>query len=536
MNRFFTTVSDRKSVKRIGLVGISMIFLAASFMVFPTRANAAACAAPTGDFGSASATIKIDNSTKYRIWSRIMSADANNNSYLLEVDGNTCYVVGDSNNLVPGAWTWVDYQNGSGTSTKMEQTLTTGDHSIKMIGREAGVKLGRVLFVSDTACVPTGNGDNCATTGDTVAPTVDITAPVASATVSNAVTVNANASDNVGVNKVEFYVNGALKATDTTSPYSYNWDSKTSGNGSASLMAKAYDAAGNSSSDTVQVTVANGDTQAPTVPAGVTATANSATRVTVKWNVSTDNTAVTGYWVSRNGQVLARVTSGTQYVDDAVLPNTAYSYKVSALDAAGNTSALSAEAKVTTPNAPDTQAPSVPATVTAKAMSTSQIDVAWGMSTDNVAVSGYDVYRAVGTGAATKVATVTSLSYGDTGLAADTSYSYYVVARDAAGNVSQKSTVATAKTEAKPPTVTTGILKGQVTFASNSEKHAHVTITVRGVKRIYDTDSKGNYTISNLPAGTYRVRYDAQGSYSKVVTVKVKAAQTKTQNVTLRRR
>lgn len=464
-----------------------------------------------------------------------MSSDANNNSYLLEVDGNTCYVVGDSNNIVPGTWTWVDYQNGSGTSTKMQQTLAAGDHTIKMIGREAGVKLGRVLFVSDTACVPTGNGDNCAVSGDTIAPTVDMTAPAASSNVTETVTMSASASDNVGISKVEFYVNGALKNTDTTSPYSYNWDSKTAANGEASLMAKAYDAAGNSSSDTVQVTVANGDAQAPTVPAGVTATANTATRVTVKWNVSTDNTAVVGYWVSRNGQVLAKVTSGTQYIDDAVLPNTAYSYKVSALDAAGNTSALSTESKVTTPNIADTQAPSIPTNVAAKTKSNSQIDLGWTASTDNVAVAGYEVYRAVNNGTATKVATVTSLSYGDTGLSANTNYSYYVIARDAAGNVSQQSTTATAKTKAKPVT-SSGTIKGRTTFAANSEKHAHVIITVRGVKQIYDTDSKGNYTISNLPAGTYRVRYEAQGSYSKVVTIKVNTDQTKTQNVTLRKR
>ena len=58
-------------------------------------------------------------------------------------------------------------------------------------------------------------------------------------------TFSATASDNVGVTKVEFYVDGVLKGTDTTSPYSMTLDSTTLANGSHTLTAKAYDAAGN---------------------------------------------------------------------------------------------------------------------------------------------------------------------------------------------------------------------------------------------------------------------------------------------------
>lgn len=540
MNRLSMTAFDRGSLKRTGAIITGILLAAASYMAFavPSRVSAAACTAPSADFGSASATIKVDSTATYRIWSRIMAADTASNSYLLEVDGNTCYTVGDSSNLQPGVWTWVDYQNGStGTSTKIQQSLSAGDHTIKMIGREAGVKLGRVLLVSDLNCVPTGTGDNCATAGDTEAPAVDIKSPAANATVSGTVNVSAAATDAVGVTKVEFYVNGALKSSSTTSPYAYNWDSKSVANGTVSLMAKAYDAAGNSNSDTIQVSVSNGDTAAPSVPSGVSATANAATKVTVSWNASTDNTGVTGYWVTRNGQPLAQVTTGVQYVDQTVLPNTAYSYKVSAYDAAGNTSAMSAEAKVTTPNVPDTQAPSTPVGLQAVPVSSTQINLTWNASTDNVAVAAYDVYRSVGTGSASKIASVTTPSYGDTGLTPSTSYTYYVTARDAAGNVSQNSASASAETQAKPSNGKgKGHIKGRVSFAKNSDNHAHVTITVQGSKRIYDTDRRGNYVIRDIPAGTYRVRYEAQGSYSKVVTVKISADKTKTQNVTLRSR
>ena len=95
--------------------------------------------------------------------------------------------------------------------------------------------------------------------GDTTAPTTSITSPANGATVSGTTTVSANASDNVGVSRVELYVDGSLAGTDTTSPYSFAWNTTTVANGSHSLQTRAFDAAGNSgSSSTLGVTVSNG--------------------------------------------------------------------------------------------------------------------------------------------------------------------------------------------------------------------------------------------------------------------------------------
>jgi subtilisin family serine protease len=95
--------------------------------------------------------------------------------------------------------------------------------------------------------------------GDTTPPTTSITSPGAGATVSGTTTVSASASDNVGVTRVELYVDGSLAGTDTTSPYSFAWNTTTVANGSHSLQTRAFDAAGNSgSSATVSVTVSNG--------------------------------------------------------------------------------------------------------------------------------------------------------------------------------------------------------------------------------------------------------------------------------------
>jgi len=95
--------------------------------------------------------------------------------------------------------------------------------------------------------------------GDTTAPAVSITAPANGATVSATVSVTASASDNVGVSRVEFLLDGVLQSTDTTSPYAWSWNTNTSTNASHALVAKAYDAANNiGTSTTVNVTVSNG--------------------------------------------------------------------------------------------------------------------------------------------------------------------------------------------------------------------------------------------------------------------------------------
>jgi hypothetical protein len=94
--------------------------------------------------------------------------------------------------------------------------------------------------------------------GDTTPPTTSLTSPANGATVSGTITVSASASDNVGVTRVELFVDGSLAGTDTSSPYSFSWNTTGVPNGSHSLQTRAYDAAGNvGSSAVVTVTVSN---------------------------------------------------------------------------------------------------------------------------------------------------------------------------------------------------------------------------------------------------------------------------------------
>ena len=170
-------------------------------------------------------------------------------------------------------------------------------------------------------------------------PTASITNPGPGQSVSGTIAVSANASDNVGVVGVQFKRNGVnLGAEDTTGPYSVSWNTTTVANGSYALTAVARDAAGNSTaSSPITVTVANSDITLPSIPAGVSVMAVSATQVNVTWSASTDNVGVTGYRVFRDGILIATTTT-TSYSDSGLQASTTYAYTIVALDAAGNSS------------------------------------------------------------------------------------------------------------------------------------------------------------------------------------------------------
>ena len=200
------------------------------------------------------------------------------------------------------------------------------------------------------------------------------------------------------------------------------------------------------------------DTTPPTTPTNLTATAASATQINLSWTASTDNVGVTGYRVERcsgaacsNFAQIATPTT-TTFNDTGLTASTSYSYRVRATDAANNLSTFSSTATTSTTAAPDTTPPTAPTNLTATAASSSQINLSWTASTDNVGVTGYRVERCSGAGCSTftQIATPTTATFNDTGLTASTSYSYRVRATDAAANLSAFSSTATASTLASP--------------------------------------------------------------------------------------
>jgi len=534
----FNSITYSQAI-RVLAVGILLVAMSiAPLLLLQQRASAAACGAPTVDYGSATSSVTVPGAATYRVWTRMQVPNTTDNSYRLEIDGNTCITVGGAG-VAAGSWTWVSHQDGTVTS-KIDVALTSGSHSLKLIGNKPGVKVDRIVLTSDLACVPTGFGDNCNVPLDTTAPTVKLTSPAANASISGStVNIAATATDNVGVSRVEFFVDGVSVGIDTSSPYSTTWDSSKVANGDHQLSVRGYDTAGNTSTDSIVVRTSNGDTLAPTAPLGLLAQALAYNSVRLTWSASSDNTAVAGYRVFRDGVPVATTNNGTVYEDSAVNASTSYSYRVEAFDAAGNRSALSTATTVTTPGAPvaDTQAPSQPSGLTATAASQSQVNLRWTASTDNIGVVRYDIFRGTGSNVQ-KVGSSPVTSYGDTGLAAGTSYTYQIVAIDAAGNVSSRSNGTTVSTlAAQPPADHGHAVKGTVKNRSGN-RLSKVKIYLSkgdGVTQIVQTNKHGNYAAYDLLDGVYSLSAQKRGYTTLQSTLKMSGSD-RVRNITLSRR
>lgn len=176
-----------------------------------------------------------------------------------------------------------------------------------------------------------------------------------------------------------------------------------------------------------------GDTTAPTAPA-LSASGTTQTTTNLSWSGATDNVGVTGYDVYR-GTILLGSTASTSYSATGLTASTAYTFSVKAKDAAGNISVSSNIVNVTTSAvAGDITAPSTPLNLTASGTTQTTTNLSWTASTDNVGVTGYDIYSGT-----SLLGNVAGTSANITGLVASTTYTYSVRAKDAAGNASASS-------------------------------------------------------------------------------------------------
>ncbi|MDC0709289.1 glycosyl hydrolase family 18 protein [Stigmatella sp. ncwal1] len=190
------------------------------------------------------------------------------------------------------------------------------------------------------------------------------------------------------------------------------------------------------------------DVQAPTAPTGLASSGKTSNSVSLTWNASTDNVGVTGYEVftSASATAVATTSGATGVTVSGLNANATYTFTVKARDAAGNRSAASSAFSVTTnPPSTDTQAPTVPASLRSTGTTSSSVSLAWNASTDNTAVTGYEVFT---NGSASAAATTTGATSATvSGLNANTTYSFTVKARDAAGNRSAASSALSVKTQ-----------------------------------------------------------------------------------------
>ena len=242
------------------------------------------------------------------------------------------------------------------------------------------------------------------------------------------------------------------------------------------------------------------DMTAPTVPTNVTSTNVTETTTTLSWTASVDNTGVTGYEIWRNG-VKVGTTASTSYTNTGLSPATAYSYSIKAYDAAGNFSVGSTTISVTTiASSVDTTAPTVPVNLSSTTKTETSITLGWTASTDNIAVTGYEIWRDT-----LKVGTTASTSYTDSGLTAATAYSYSVKAYDAAGNKSAASTAVIITTNASTDplnTVTVYYKQGYTTPYIHYRPTGGTWTTAPGVVMPVSEVSGYNKVIINVGTAT----------------------------------
>jgi chitodextrinase len=252
-------------------------------------------------------------------------------------------------------------------------------------------------------------------------------------------------TDNVAVSGYSLSRNGTFVATVPALGYTFTG---LSCGLTYALTVEAFDAAGNHSTPASlsAATSACTDTTPPTTPTMLRATNTTPTSIAVAWNASTDNVGVAGYGVYRDGSLLTSIgPTPTSYSYTGLTCGKSYTLAVDAYDAAGNRSLKATIAASTSACPTDTTPPSTPTGLTRTSSTQTSVSLSWNASSDNVGVTGYSIYRG-----GTLDGTSGSTSYTSSGLACGSSYSFAVEARDAAGNVSARSSSVTATTAACP--------------------------------------------------------------------------------------
>jgi hypothetical protein len=383
--------------------------------------------------------------------------------------------------------------------------LASGSHWLFVRGYDAAGNYGTNGVITVT---PGG------TAGDTTAPSTSIGAPLNGASVSGSVPVFVTATDNVGVTKVELSVDGSLLATSASAPYDFTWDASGASVGTHSIVARTYDAAGNTSSSSVAVTVA--DTTPPTV--AITAPAAGATvsgTIQAQASASDDvGASKTELYVDGSLKSTLAAAPWNFALDTTTLTNGSHTLAAKVYDAAGNSS--SAQVSVNVQNAPpDVTSPSKPSSLRAAVAGNTQVALYWTPSTDAVGVVRYEVSRD-----GVVVGNTTLPNYLDTGLAPGLSHIYAVRALDAAGNRSAASSNLNAKTTALS-TSSTGTIAGFV-YNSLGRPFANVIVqlTGNGLTKSTKTSTSGVYKFTSLPPGSYTLTITPPAS----ITAGVQAA------------
>ncbi len=249
------------------------------------------------------------------------------------------------------------------------------------------------------------------------------------------------ATDNVGVTSYQVYQDGTKIATLSSSSDQTYTVTGLSASTAYVFSLKAQDAAGNQSEASNQLTITTAppsdDTEAPTTPV-LSLDSQAATTVSLSWTASTDNDQLAFYYLYQNEVQVATLPPATTTHTVTQLAPGNYAFTLKAVDAAGNQSEQSNPAVITIPAATepgdstDTEPPA-PFELSAAASPTS-LNLSWNTPRDNQAVTSYIILQ---NGVAVDTLPATATTYTVQNLDADSTYTFTVVAYDAAGNSSQ---------------------------------------------------------------------------------------------------
>lgn len=351
-------------------------------------------------------------------------------------------------------------------------------------------------------------------TGSIVAipPVPDTTAPdnatnlVTSAVTATSLTLTWTASASSDCTGYDIYRGATFLTTVTGTTYNATGLTQAT---QYTFSVKAKDAVPNIASgvSTTVTTASSSDTTPPANVTNLTTSNITQSGLTLNWTGSVSGD-VASYDIYNGSSFIANVTAPTTtYNVNGLSPSTPYTLWVRAKDASGNSaSGTSVDATTSAPPA-DTTAPSNVTNLATSAINQTGVTLNWTAATDNVAVTGYDIYNG-----ASLVTTVTATTYNATGLTASTQYTYTVKAKDAAGNASSGTSVTfttSAVSDTTPPNPVTGLSAGTPT---SSTVPLSWTLSSSGdvaaYEAAYSTDGT-NFTVAsaviNAASNTYTV-------------------------------
>ncbi len=334
-----------------------------------------------------------------------------------------------------------------------------------------------------------------------------------------------------GVAGYQVFRDGAEIASSTTTAYA---DTGLASTTTYTYQVRAVNGDGLQGPLSAPATATTLDGTPPTAPTGLAATPVSGTAIGLAWSPAADaESGIDGYNLYRDGVLVTSVPS-TTFTDTGLFPSTSYTYTVSATNGAGMEGPMSQPSTAMT--LPDQTPPTAPSGLSALAVSSSRIDLAWVAAGD--AESGIQAYRVYRDGVLAWTGSGTE--YSDLGLSPSTSYTYRVTAVNGAGLEGPASTPVTATT---PGASTGDLLILTVSTGSHipSEYEAKLLDTHGNILQRVPIEANGSVLFASLAPQGYKAwlysvpsKCTVAGANPRPVTVVAGAVTSTTFTVTCR--